>query len=145
MTARPKCPSCGHAAHRDGCRATAPSGCVPLVDEAGTQVGMACYRGGRPPCRCPFGWCHTCRVPVRGASPLPGRDVEIDLDAGPGALPGGAALVVRELADGTLACRVLAEGEEPGNGEEPGRAHAHQLPGAAAWLAAIVTPDGALW
>jgi len=85
--------------------------------------GFACGRT-RVPCPCPFGWCHTCGQPVAGASTLPLYDgsPEIDIERGSANAPDGQ-WAVWKLADGTLACRKLADGEEPGPGEWRGREH----------------------
>ena len=130
---RPRCPGCAHVEHRDECRGKAPGGCVVLLDPATGDPrgsGIACSRGARPPCRCPYGQCHTCGAVIAGASPLPlGSAPEIDLDVDLGfagaLVPGG--LAVRRLADGTLAVRTLADGEEPGGDWHRARAHEHQL------------------
>jgi hypothetical protein len=124
-TAGRRCPGCPHAAHRDECRGKGPSGCVPL--DGG---GMACYRGQRPPCPCPFGWCHDCRAVICGATP-DGEDFEVDFDYVPPAAVLDGTWAVRRRADTTLACRPLAPGEQPAAGEWRGRAHAHQLAEAA--------------
>lgn len=132
VTAARKCGGCGHAFHRDTCPRKGPSGCLPLLDPEGRQVGIACSRT-RMPCPCPFGECHACGAPIAGASPLPLEDgaIEVDLDRGSaGDLSGTWA--VRKLDDGTLGCRRLADGEEPGNGEWRGREHVHQLAAARA-------------
>lgn len=136
MSPAARCPGCDHVAHRNTCTRKAPSACVPLLDPAtGDQLGgggYACYRGERPPCRCPYGWCHTCRAIILGASilPLGSGEPEIDLDAdltGPAPLLVPGDLAVRHLADGTLAARRLELGEEPAGDWRPARAHAHQL------------------
>lgn len=133
MSGRPKCRGCGHAAHRDGCRAKGPSGCAPLLDPAtGRPAGIACSRT-RAPCPCPLGACHTCGSPVAGVQPFPLGAVELDVDQGSAGDPAGT-MAVRKLADGTLAGRLLDVGQEPAAGEWRGRLHQHQLPEAAAWL-----------
>lgn len=132
-TAVRRCDGCGHAFHRDTCRAKGTSGCAPLLDATGRQVGVACSRARRRPCPCPFGECHTCGAPIAGAAPFPlgSGAAEIDVDRGSaGAADGG--LTVRRLADGTLACRRLEPGEQPGEGEWRGREHVHQLAAAGA-------------
>jgi hypothetical protein len=135
-TRRPACPGCGHVEHRDECRGRkAPSTAVPILDPAtGDPIGgFACYRGSRPPCRCPYGWCHTCRVVIVGASTLPldNGEPEIDLDIDPGfaggALTAGHELAARTLADGTIAVRRLEVGEDLPEGWHRARAHEHQL------------------
>lgn len=128
-----RCPGCGHASHRDECGAKGPAKCVALLDAVtGRPVGTACS-SVREPCPCPLGRCHTCGALISGARPLPLGDLELDVD-GTGAHPGGT-LAVWTLADGTLAARPLAAGEDPGPGEYRGRAHVHQLAEAAEWLA----------
>lgn len=122
-----KCDGCGHAAHRDGCRAKGPSSSVAVLDPAtGRPIGIACSRT-RAPCPCPFGACHTCGALIAGASPFPlGSAPEVDIDRGSAGAPDGT-WAVRKLADGSLACRPLGEGEQPGEGEWRGHAHIHQL------------------
>lgn len=134
---KPRCPGCGHVQHRDECRGKAAQGCVTLTDPAtgDPTTGVACYRGARPPCRCPYGLCHTCRAVIVGASPLPlGSAGEIDLDvdlAFNAALVPGDQLAARMLEDGSMAVRELAAGETPVQaltaGWHPVRAHVHQL------------------
>ena len=127
-TAVRKCDGCGHAFHRDTCPRKGPSGCLPLLDPAtGRQTGVACSRT-RVPCPCPWGECHECGAPIAGATPFPlnSGTPEIDIDRGSASAADGA-LAVRQLPDGTLACRRLAPGEEPGDREWRGREHAHQL------------------
>ena len=124
---RPRCEGCGHVFHRDGCKAKGPSGCVPLLDPAtGRETGIAC--GVRPPCPCPWGACHSCGAPIAGASPFPlGGSPEVDIDRGSAGDPDGT-WAVRQLADGTLACRPLGPGLPlPGPGEWRAREHEHQL------------------
>lgn len=126
MTAA-RCPGCDHVAHRDQCRRKAPGGCATVLDPAtGQPIGTACYRGERAPCPCPYGWCHQCRAVIVGAATLPLDDgsPEIDVDPDPA---GDGALAVWPLPDGQLACRRLADGEQPRPGEWRGRQHAHQL------------------
>lgn len=127
-----KCDGCGHAIHRDGCKAKGPSSGLTLLDPAtGDPKGMACW-GTRAPCLCPFGTCHTCGAPIAGASPFPlGTADEVDLDRGSAGAPDGT-WAVQKLPDGTLGCRPLEPGEEPGPGWWRGRAHVHQLTEAAA-------------
>jgi hypothetical protein len=121
-----KCDGCGHAAHRDTCPRKGPSGCMIILNPATglPMPGFVCYRGQRSPCPCPYGWCHTCKRPIVGASTLPLYDgsAEIDIERGPANAPDGQ-WAVWKLADGTLACRKLADGEEPGAGEWRGREH----------------------
>lgn len=125
---------CGHAPHRDGCKAKGPSKCTQLLDaRTGEPSGSACS-GTRQACPCPLGQCHTCGAPIAGASPLPLGDLEVDVDCGSAGAPDGT-LAAWKLADGTLAVRLLDAGEAPGPGEWRGRPHAHQLADAAAWLA----------
>lgn len=129
-----RCDGCGHAFHRDTCPRKGTSGCTPLLDPAtGRQIGIACSRGSRQPCPCPFGECHTCGAPIAGASPFPldSGAAEIDIDRGSAGAPDGT-LAVRQLPAGTLACRRLEPGELPGEGEWRGREHAHQLAAAGA-------------
>jgi hypothetical protein len=52
----------------------------------------------------------------------------VPFERGP-ALAAGGLLAVRPLADGWLACRELADGEEPGEGEERRREHDDERPG----------------
>lgn len=119
-----RCGGCGHAPHRDTCPRKGPSGCLPLLDATGRKMGFACSRT-RGPCPCPWGWCHTCGQGIAGASTLPLRDgsPEIDVDRGSAGAPDGT-IAVWKLPDGTLACRRLAPGEQPGRGEWRGREHA---------------------
>ena len=129
MTAGRRCEGCGHAFHRDTCPRKGASGCQPVLDPAtGRQVGIACSRGSRAPCPCPFGQCHTCAAPIAGAIPWPldSGAPEVDIDRGSAGDPDGM-LAVWQLADGTLACRRLMPGEHPGDGEWRGREHVHQL------------------
>jgi hypothetical protein len=119
-----KCPGCGHAWHRDLCPCKGPSGCVPLLNPAtGQPRGFACS-GTRAPCPCPFGWCHTCLRMIAGASTLPLYDgsPEINIERGSAGAPDGT-WAVWKLADGTLGCRVLADGEQPAEREWRGREH----------------------
>jgi len=127
MTGEDRCAGCGHAPHRDLCRAKAPSGCVPL-DMAPGVTGFACYRGARPPCPCPHGWCHSCRAPVLGAAPA-GQDEEVDIDRDSAGAPAGT-WAVRALPDTSLACRPLRAGEEPRAGEWRGTEHHCTTPAA---------------
>lgn len=135
-----RCPGCDHAEHRDECRGKARQGCVSLLDPATGEpmggTGIACYRGARPQCRCPYGRCHTCGALIVGASPLPlGSADEIDLDTDPewgAALAPGGELAARMLADGSMAVRRRRAGEPPGDGWLPVRAHEHQLAGVGA-------------
>ena len=128
MTTGRRCEGCGHAFHRDQCRAKGPSGCMPVLDrDTGRRTGIGCSRA-RVPCPCPWGECHTCGAPIAGASTFPLYDgsPEIDVDRGSAGAPDGD-LAVRKLPDGTPACRRLTPGEEPGEREWRGREHAHQL------------------
>ena len=127
-----QCPGCAHVRHRDECRGKAPTGYVPVLNPAtGEPAGHGCARGPKPPCRCPYGWCHRCRAVIVGASPLPlGSADEIDLDVDPGfagALVPGGELVARTLADGSMAVIRLDTGA-PGRGWHPAREHACQVP-----------------
>ena len=140
---RETCDGCGHAFHRDTCPRKGPSGCVPVLDPAtGRESGIACSRGSRWPCPCPFGECHTCGAPIYGAStfPLDDGSPEIDIDRDSNNWPGGT-LAIRQLPDGTRAVRRLAAGEEPGPGEWYGREHAHQLTALTATLTATRRVD----
>ena len=127
MTAARQCGGCGHAFHRDQCPRKGASGCLPLLDATGRQVGIACSRT-RVPCPCPFGECHDCGAPIAGAAPFPldSGTPEIDIDRGSAGAPDGT-WAVRQLPGGTLACRRLEPGEQPGDGEWRGREHVHQL------------------
>jgi hypothetical protein len=122
-----KCPGgCGHAAHRDECPGKAPGRCAPRLDPAtGEQNGHLHYET-RAPCPCPHGWCHHCGAPVVGAATLPLYDgsPEIDIDRGSA---GDGQLAVWKLADGTLAVRRLAPGQDPGPGQWRGREHHCEL------------------
>jgi hypothetical protein len=128
MTGRAKCPRCGHAGHDKACRAKGPSRCVTVSD--GTATATMC--GIRPPCPCAWRTC-ACGTPVALAAELPpevltlplqGGDVMIvSAERGSAGAPGGL-LAVRVLADGFLACRDLAAGEQPAKGEWRGREHA---------------------
>ena len=123
-----KCDGCNHAFHRDTCPRKGPSGCVPLLDPAtGKPTGIACSRS-RAPCPCPYGACHKCGAPVAGATPFPldSGAAEIDVDRGSAGAEDGQ-LAVCQLPDGTLACRRLAPGEQPGEREWRAREHVHQL------------------
>lgn len=122
-----RCDGCGHAFHRDQCTRKGPARAMLLLDPVtGAVTARAC--GARPPCPCPHGECHTCGAPVAGATswPLDSGAPETDVDRGSAGAADGQ-LAVRELPDGTLACRRLAPGEEPGEREYRGRAHVHQL------------------
>jgi hypothetical protein len=122
-----RCPGCDHVFHRDQCTRKGPAKGWPVLDPAtGRVFGRAC--GDRPACPCPYGACHTCGAAVLGASTLPLDDgsPEIDVDPAPDPAPDGL-LAVWWLADGTLACRRLAPGEQPWPREWRGREHAHQL------------------
>ena len=126
-TAVRKCNGCGHAFHRDTCPRKGPVKAWLLLDpETGAATARAC--GSRPPCPCPWGECHTCGAAIAGASqfPLNSGAPEIDIDRGSAGAADGT-VAVRPLPDGTLACRRLAPGEEPGECEWRGREHAHQL------------------
>jgi hypothetical protein len=110
------------------CTRKAPGSCVPLLDPATGDpqtAGFACYRDVRPPCPCPYGWCHRCKAVIAGASTLPLYDdsPEIDLDPDIGDAEDGH-MAVRELADGTLAVRRLGAGQVPGDGWRRAREHA---------------------
>jgi len=121
---RRKCDRCHHVFHRDQCPRKGPSRCTSLLNpDTGQPNGIACG-GTRWPCPCPWGECHHCAAPIAGASPFPlysGAD-EIDIDRGSAGDPGGE-LAVQLLADGTLAVRRLAPGEETRPGEWRGREH----------------------
>ena len=126
MTAGRRCDGCGHAFHRDTCRAKGSSGCLPLLGPDGRQTGIACSRT-RVPCPCPWGECHECGAPIAGASPFPlGSAPEVDIDRGSAGDPGGG-WAIRRLPDGTLGCRRLADSEGPSEREWRGREHVHQL------------------
>jgi len=114
---RPKCPHCKHAAHPKGCRAKAPSGCVPDTGPNGGLI-IVCYRDARPPCPCPHQVCK-CGLPVLIAH-LTGTDLDAAMEPSPA--PDGQ-LAVRQKLDGGLACRELADGDEPVAGEWRGREH----------------------
>ena len=128
MTGRPKCARCGHAEHARACRAKGPSRCVPVPGAAGTAV----ICGARPPCPCSWRSC-ACGQPVALACELPpevralpledGEVMIVSVERGSAGAPGGL-LAVRVLADGFLACRSLAAGEQPAEGEWRGREHA---------------------
>lgn len=120
-----------HQSHTGVCRGKEPSSC----QRAGTSDGgvmIAC--GVRPRCRCPWREC-PCGTPVAVAVELPrdaqtapaeGQVMLVAVVRGTAGKPGGR-LAVRELADGYLACRDLAGGEEPG--EDEWRGTEHQAPG----------------
>ena len=96
-----------------------------MLDAAtGEQRGGAIVCGARPPCPCPFGWCHRCGQPVAGASTLPLYDgsPEIDVDRGSAGDPAGL-VEVWALADGTLGARRLDPGEPARAGRWRGREH----------------------
>lgn len=119
-----KCRGCGwqHAPHRGPCPCKAPSGCVPFATE--DAMGFVCYRGQRPGCLCPYRQC-SCGATVALALLLPasakgapaGEVVMVPYERDP-ARDAAGLLAVRKMADGWLACRELAPGEEPGEGEE---------------------------
>jgi hypothetical protein len=112
---------------------------VRLVDAVTGEPGGIVCLARRAPCPCPRGTCAVCGAPVAGVSPLPLGEVELDVDCGSAGRAGGT-LAVRRLADGTLAGVLLGPGADPPAGQWRGTLHAHQLPGAAAWLADAVTP-----
>lgn len=124
--ARRKCGRCGHAEHVGACRAKGPSGCVSVSGTAGTA--MIC--GPRPPCPCAWRTCG-CGKPVAlaveldpGVRVLPQRGTVmiVSVERGSAGKPGGL-LAVRLLPDGLLACRTLANGEQPAAGEWRGCEH----------------------
>jgi hypothetical protein len=121
MPERARCQHCGHAAHRKACRAKGPSGCVPLADADGRQVGIAC--GPRPPCPCPYQVCK-CGLPVAVAH-LAGTDLDAAMERGSAGAPDGRLAVRknRHMLDGSLVCRELGDGEPLRAGEWRGREH----------------------
>jgi hypothetical protein len=122
-SAKPKCPGCAgrHAIHRGPCPARAASRCQPF--DVGGSAGFAC--GWRPPCPCAWRTCAcgaavaiAVELPADARTAPPGAVVLVPFLRGcqpPEEL--GARLAVRVLTDGWLACRSLADGEEPGPGE----------------------------
>jgi hypothetical protein len=126
MTGRPRCARCGHVEHVRACRAKGPSRCVPFSSAAAT--GMMC--GLRPSCPCAWRTC-ACGKPVALACelsaeartlPLLGTVMIVSVERGSARAADGL-LAVRELDDGFLACRTLADGEQPLDGQWRGREH----------------------
>lgn len=80
---------------------------------------IVCGRERRP-CPCPYQVCK-CGLPVVVAH-LTGADLDAAVERGSANTPGGR-LAVRKRPDGSLACRELGDGDEPGPGEWRGREH----------------------
>jgi hypothetical protein len=121
MSPRPKCPRCEHAEHRKGCTGRDPSKCQTYA--SGGATGFIC--GSRPPCSCPFRVCK-CGAPVALAAELPadarglpaGEVMVVSVERGSARDPAGRLAVrILDLGSGHLACRDLADGEQPREGE----------------------------
>lgn len=123
-----KCRGCGfrHQVHAGPCKRRARSRCQTASTSDGAVMTVCGYR---PQCTCAWREC-PCGTPVAVAVELP-RDAQV-IPAGEVMLvavvrgtagdPAGG-LAVRELADGHLACRDLAYGEEPAEDEWRGTEH----------------------
>lgn len=143
MAARPKCGSCGHAEHKNACRAKAGSGCQPFGRPASseTTTGIAC--GARPPCPCPWRVCKcgalvACAwleetqaqafAKTKGIQLLADElgaeleRIEVPIVRGTSNDPAGR-LEVWIAAGGQLWCRELSPGEEPAAGRWRGVEH----------------------
>jgi hypothetical protein len=120
---------CGHAEHVKACRARGRSRCV-RVETGDGGAAMVC--GARPPCPCAWRVC-PCGTPVALAAELPadavalpsGDVIIVSVERG-SAGDGAGRVAVRELASGHLACRDLADGEDPAAGEWRGREHRNE-------------------
>jgi hypothetical protein len=130
MPPRPKCKSCGHAEHPKVCAARAASRCQPFQSGDGA-TGFIC--GYRPGCPCPW---RTCKcgaevalaielAPDVRALPTADEVMIVSVERGSSWDPDGR-LAVRKLPGGHLACRTLADGEQPGKNEYRGKEHTNE-------------------
>ena len=126
------CRRCGHTSHKNPCRAKGRSGCVPFRGDDGA-AGYAC--GARPDCPC--GW-RTCKcgtdvaicleLPAEVTVAPDGEVIMVPVVRGSAGASGGR-VAVRKIAAGWLACRDLADGEAPAEGEWLGTEHDDEQPG----------------
>jgi hypothetical protein len=130
MTTKQKCSGCVHADHPKVCAARAQSRCQSYQSADGT-TGFVC--GYKPGCPCPFRTCKCGALvalavelpPDVRALPVADQVMIVSVQRGSARDPAGR-LAVRKLPGGHLACRDLADGEQPADGEWRGREHKNE-------------------